>query len=291
MLGLVLDGTFLINQLCSCLFCSVPVKGGGIIDSDKYKSYVVNIRPTKWLERFWIGKIDRYVDAQFIADAVFHYTGHPSFHFKDANFKFPPLECSDRGISTFLTDRDMCSKYTSSIAKGNDFKTQRSDFMKKVKTLALEELKSPGVQSVLRQFRHKSSSAESPVEKDAGNDVEGVVENDVEGAAGNDVEGVAGYDVDGIDADHSTPMEVDDLSRQATNFSRLVTSCCDGPEAVDQDLEGRNGLVPSFDISGPGFTLQSDFTPVELSWTEDYLDSLNFSDLEDLHESFKNGKQ
>lgn len=249
-------------------FRSGKLRAGGILDLEHYKSYVVNIRPTKWRESLWIGQIDNYADAQFIADLVYYYIGHSSFHLKNVNFKFPPLECS--GISLPLTTREMCLKYATSIAKGREFKSERAEFKECVKKLALEEVKSDEVQRVLRQIGDESASALIPAQ--------GVVEN-------NNYDGN-----DDVQEDHPSSMEVDDQNEQAARLSMVLASH-GGPEAVDRNAEGPNALVPGFHMSDPGFTLQSDLTPVDFFLLDTYPGNLEDGDSEDNQGSPTNGKQ
>ena len=133
------------SAVCVWFLCSAELhlgnrrSKGGIFFSRHSKGYTVNIRPRRWLQSLWIGGIESYKDAQFIADAVYHYTGTPPFHFPAVNFKFPPLECM--GTSEPLTSREMCSEYVLSIAKGDEFKNHRVDFLRRVKELVLGQVK------------------------------------------------------------------------------------------------------------------------------------------------------
>lgn len=115
---------------------STPGRGrGGVFPARNGKSYIVNIRPPKWdnKNKFWIGKIESFEWAQYVADALYFYCGKPHFHFKNANFFFPPLECigAETGIPERLTTIEQFSKYVQSIA-GKDFSPYRRDFLEKV---------------------------------------------------------------------------------------------------------------------------------------------------------------
>lgn len=101
------------------------------------KLYTVNIRPPRWHEKekpckFWIGKQSREW-AQYKADTIFHYTGKPRFHYKDADLVFPPLECMGTEIGTpvLLETPKMRRAYIESIA-GEAFTVHRKEFIRQV---------------------------------------------------------------------------------------------------------------------------------------------------------------
>jgi hypothetical protein len=120
--------------LCGCVSRSGRGKGGVFLARNG-RSYIVNIRPPRWDNRnkFWKGKIGSFESAQYVADAVFFYCGKPRFHFKNADFNFPPLECigAETGIPERVTTIEQFSEYVRSIA-GNDFASHRTDFLQKV---------------------------------------------------------------------------------------------------------------------------------------------------------------
>jgi len=128
------ESIFLFDELFLFSFLRRKRKGGIIIQGKKYKSNVVNIRPPKWDEKFWIGKLGSFEDAQHVADAVYYYLGKPPFHFKKAVVTYPPLTCMGtvNGNPEVLSTQEMFSRYVGVIAKGEKFEPQREEFLKLV---------------------------------------------------------------------------------------------------------------------------------------------------------------
>ena len=120
--------------MCVCVSRSGRGKGGVFLARNG-RSYIVNIRPPRWdnKNKFWIGKIESFERAQYVADTLYLYCGKPHFHFKNADFFFPPLECigAETGILERLSTIEQFSKYVQSIA-GKDFSPHRRDFLEKV---------------------------------------------------------------------------------------------------------------------------------------------------------------
>lgn len=121
----------------------IQANGGGIFCHPNSNFVTVSILlpfwKDEWRSRLRIGGINGYRRAQYIADAVYYYTGSPAYHFKDANLSFPPLKCIGRVITTpeLLSTREMCSNYVQHIADGEGYLLQRADFMKKVKDVVI----------------------------------------------------------------------------------------------------------------------------------------------------------
>jgi len=113
--------------------------GGGIYRIVMSKLFFVSIRPSCWKDEWpsWvqIDQIHGSRRAQYVADALYYYTGRPPYHFKDANLHFPTLQCIGREISTpeSLSTWEMCSNYVQHIAQGDGYEPQRADFIQKVK--------------------------------------------------------------------------------------------------------------------------------------------------------------
>lgn len=122
-------------------FNSAIAKGGGVSLARNLLSHTVNVRPKLWDDKYppakiWIGRIKSYQLAQCTADAVFYYTGGYPFHFRDANWNFPPLHCMGRyGQPEVLSSREMCLEYVEYIAKSLAFRPHRFDFINQVKAV------------------------------------------------------------------------------------------------------------------------------------------------------------
>lgn len=120
---------------------SAIAKGGGVSLARNLLSHTVNVRPKLWDDKYppakiWIGRIKSYQLAQCTADAVFYYTGGYPFHFRDANWNFPPLHCMGRyGQPEVLSSREMCLEYVEYIAKSLAFRPHRFDFINQVKAV------------------------------------------------------------------------------------------------------------------------------------------------------------
>lgn len=109
--------------------------GRGIRYAPNKQSYIVNIRPQKWKDKFkpskfWKGKIKYRWLAMLFADTIFHYCGKERCHFGDnADFVLPPLQCM--GATGLLSTPAERSNYVQSIAN-SDCHLQRQDFINQV---------------------------------------------------------------------------------------------------------------------------------------------------------------
>jgi hypothetical protein len=171
---------------------------GGVFAARNGKSCIVLVRPPTWKNswknslrwknswknspsKFWIGKIESFKWAQYIADACFHYCGKPPFHFKNANFTFPPLTCVD---AEQLTTAEQCSRYVRSIA-GEDFALQREDFLEKVQDV----LKSDEFRLQGERFFNENNLEANPREEFEGSRAEECQEKEFEGNRAKEFEG------------------------------------------------------------------------------------------------------
>lgn len=116
----------------------VEADGGGIFCPPDSSLLEVAIFSSLWKDEpplsVWITRIRGYDRAQYIADAVYYYTGSPPYHFKDTKLSFPPLQCCGRDGATteVLTTSEMCSNYLRHIAVGRHFRHLRRDFLKRI---------------------------------------------------------------------------------------------------------------------------------------------------------------
>jgi hypothetical protein len=123
---------------------------GGIIFPAAYKCPIMNILAPKWPDTFFWIRAEDFEAAQFIANAVFCFTGHGPFHFRDAHFRYPPL-CLGNG--ELLTSMEKCSAHVAKIAKGREFRNERVYYKDRVRKLVLEMVKSPEVVQFLNSVR------------------------------------------------------------------------------------------------------------------------------------------
>lgn len=130
-----------------------------LVSPADYDSPRVNIRASKWPDHvFWI-KAPDYEAAQWMADAVYHYSGRPQYHIR-RNFNYPPLQL---GSGEILDTREKCWVYVTKIAKGPAFFSERRDYRQHVRRLVLGTLQRPDVVQFLNEYR----ADRTPMEVDA----------------------------------------------------------------------------------------------------------------------------
>lgn len=121
----------------------------------------MNIRPPKWRDsRIWIGKIEKFAEAQYIADAVFHYIGRAPFHFKEADFQFPPLHIDGKPL---LSAREDFQTYVKLIAKSDADRQRRQEFRTLVTDVVRETVKNREAHRWITQLQLRLSRSESTV--------------------------------------------------------------------------------------------------------------------------------
>jgi hypothetical protein len=213
---------------------------GGILANKrkKYTSFVVNIRPSKWDDKFkpskfWIGKHRSFERAQVVADAVYFYVGEPPFHFKDVVNLYPSITCIGivPGTPEVLSTQEMFRTYTSAIAKGVEFKPQREDFIAQVEgVIKMDEFPFP-------------APPEHAVEHDEGEDTPDVpllrADYGVVSPRRDEVEDVVVSPKGDDDEEEDTPaMEEDETAAMARRMSSNEVPGSAPPQA----------FVPSFDF-------------------------------------------
>lgn len=223
--------------------------GFGIRQARNKKSYIVNIRPKRWKDKFkpsqfWKGKIKDREFAMLIADAILHYCGKPGCHFGDnAPFTLPFLR------TLRLSTPEERSSYVQSIA-GSDFRGQRRDFIDQV----MDVINSPDFIRRGKEFLGTAPGDAPPANQDAPDNV----------LPAEEVAPVSPPRADEVTPLSSAPIDegVADSSSRGDGAGRdeeCETPLEEDPEAVAMVARFASGPQPGASVAGFELDMGRDF--------------------------------